>query len=73
FNYKRKNRWKDKMSPYDILIRDTKTINPSILNLPPPILEDFYSLFRNEYSIGGGYLVGNAVTFFHQFYLITYL
>jgi len=49
------------MSPYEILIRDTKIIDPSILNLPPPILKDFYSFFRNEYSIGGGYLVGNAV------------
>jgi len=55
------------MSPYDILIRDTKTINPSILNLPPPILEDFYSLFRNEYSIGGGCLAGNAVKFIKKF------
>jgi len=51
------------MSPYDILTGDTKTIDPSILNLPPPILEDFYSLFRNELEREGGYLVGNAVNF----------
>jgi len=59
FNYKRKNRWRGRMSPYEILI--SEGMNPGVLDLPPPILEDFWDLFKDENAIGGGYLVGNAV------------
>ena len=57
---KKKNRWRDSMSPLDILLSDTTKIDPGILNLPPPILEDFY---RHPLWQRGGYLVGNAVMF----------
>jgi hypothetical protein len=65
FNYKKKNRWRDRMSPYDILVSENSNIDPGILNLPPPILEDFWDLFRDENDTGGGYLVGNAVNRTH--------
>jgi len=64
FNYKRKNRWKDNQTPYEILISDkNNNYHPGIFNLPPPILEDFLNYFQNVNEKKGGYLVGNAVNF----------
>jgi len=58
YNYKKKNRWRNRMSPYEILRSATNKIDPGILNLPPPILEEFYH--HPEYK-RGGYHVHNAV------------
>jgi len=57
FNYKRKNRWRDRMSPVDIL-RSEKNgkVKKKVLNLPPIILDQLIPELNK-----GGYLVPAAV------------
>jgi hypothetical protein len=57
FNYKRKNRWRDRMSPIDILCSEKdSTVKKRVLNLPPIILDHLIPQMEK-----GGYLVPAAV------------
>lgn len=57
FNYKRKNRWRDRMSPIEILRSENNSkVKKKILNLPPVILDHFIPEVNK-----GGYLVPAAV------------
>lgn len=52
FNFKRKNRYRGRKSPVDILKELGSNISPQIFNLPPVILDNFI-----DYFIKGGYHV----------------
>lgn len=57
FNYKRKNRWRDRMSPIDILRSEKHSpVKKRVLNLPPIVLDHLIPNLEK-----GGYLVPAAV------------
>ena len=57
FNYKRKNRWRDKMSPIEIFCSEKNSkVKKKVLNLPPIILDHLIPKLDR-----GGYLVPAAV------------
>jgi transposase len=56
FNYKRKNRWRDRMSPIDILRSEKHSpVKKRVLNLPPIIMDHLIPKLEK-----GGYLVPAA-------------
>ncbi|MEA3266686.1 MAG: hypothetical protein U9P42_07060 [Candidatus Fermentibacteria bacterium] len=53
FNFKRKNRYRGRKTPIEILKETGSSISPQVFNLPPVILDNFIDDF-----IKGGYHVG---------------
>ncbi|MGQ9560203.1 MAG: hypothetical protein ACUVWA_06795 [Candidatus Oleimicrobiaceae bacterium] len=54
FNFKRKNRYKGRKAPREILNKEAgSSISPQVLNLPPGILQDFHhELLKDGYPVG---------------------
>ena len=60
FNFKRKNRYRGRKTPIDILEETGSSISPQVFNLPPVILDNFIDDF-----IEGGYHVGSSAKTFY--------
>jgi hypothetical protein len=53
FNFKRKNRYKGRKTPTEILEESGSNVSPQVFNLPPLILDNFLDTFiKHGYHVG---------------------